>query len=113
MSGAVELEAELRAEIERYIARCREMSEGGKYSWWTRLAEILATLRADNERLGRERDADIDALHGTFSKPIAVLQERVADLIRQVHENPSFFDEVDDEEYDTECGLHCATDEAA
>ena len=37
----------------------------------------FATLRSDNERLGLERDADIDALHGTFSKPIAVLQERV------------------------------------
>ena len=41
-------------------------------------SNTIATLRADNERLGRERDADIDALHGTFSKPIAVLQERVA-----------------------------------
>lgn len=53
----------------------------------------------------RDREAE---QNGWFDK-----RDLVADLIRQVHENPSFFDEVDDEEYDTECGLHCATDEAA
>ena len=34
----------------------------------------------------------------------------VADLVRQVHISPMFFDEPDDEEYDTECGLHCVPD---
>lgn len=82
MSGAVELEAELRAGLD---------SPDGL--WWKvggrllrvdppelirYLLDTIVTLRSDNERLGRERDADIDALHGTFSKPIAVLQERVA-----------------------------------
>lgn len=35
-------------------------------------------------------------------------RDLVADLIRQVRDNPSFFDEPeDDEDHDTECGLHC------
>jgi hypothetical protein len=41
-------------------------------------------------------------------------RDRVADLIRQVYENPSFFDtEDEEEEYDTECGLHCAPESEA
>lgn len=40
-------------------------------------------------------------------------RDLVADLIRQVRETPSFFDQFDDEEYDVECGLHCAAEEAA
>lgn len=40
-SAAVKVKPE---ELERYTNRCREMSEGGKYSWWSRLADILSTL---------------------------------------------------------------------
>lgn len=40
-------------------------------------------------------------------------RDLVADLIRQVHENPSFFDDPAVEEYDTECGLHCAPESEA
>ena len=53
----------------------------------------------------RDREAE---QNGWFDK-----RDLVADLIRQVHENPSFFDEVDDEEYDVECGLHCAPESEA
>ena len=35
-------------------------------------------------------------------------RDLVSDLVQQVRENPSFFDAEDDEEYDAECGLHCA-----
>ena len=31
-------------ELSRYIERCRELSDGGEYSWWSRLAEILSAL---------------------------------------------------------------------
>lgn len=34
-------------ELRRYIDRCTEMSNGGEYSWWTRLAEILAALTTE------------------------------------------------------------------
>lgn len=38
----------------------------------------------------------------------------VDDLIAEVQRTPSFFDEIeDDEEYDTECGLHCAPESEA
>lgn len=31
-------------ELSRYIERCRELSDGGEYSWWSRLSEILSAL---------------------------------------------------------------------
>ena len=31
-------------ELHRYIERCREMSNRGEYSWWSRLSEILSAL---------------------------------------------------------------------
>lgn len=34
----------------------------------------------------------------------------VSELVAQVRDNPSFFDEPDEEDYDTECGLHCIPD---
>lgn len=40
---------------------------------------------------------------GWFNK-----RDLVADLVRDVLSTPSFFDEFDSEEYDVECGLHCA-----
>ncbi|MEO3386028.1 phosphoadenosine phosphosulfate reductase family protein [Mesorhizobium sp. CAU 1741] len=45
--------------------------------------------------------------NGWFDK-----RDRVAELINQVVANPSFFDEFDEEEYDVECGLHCALEAA-
>lgn len=39
------------SEIERYVARCIEMSADGEYQWWSRLAEILASLEAENVKL--------------------------------------------------------------
>jgi hypothetical protein len=40
-------------------------------------------------------------------------RETVTELVDQVRRAPTLFDEPDAEEYDVECGLHCATDEAA
>lgn len=34
-------------ELRRYIDRCRELANGGEYTWWSRLAEILATLHQE------------------------------------------------------------------
>lgn len=31
-------------ELCRYIEQCREISNGGEYPWWSRLAEILSAL---------------------------------------------------------------------
>lgn len=39
-------------------------------------------------------------------------RDRVAELIDQVRRTPSLFDADDSEEYDVECGLHCAPDES-
>ena len=33
---------------------------------------------------------------------------RVAEIVDEVRHNPSFFDAEEDDEYDVECGLHCA-----
>ncbi|ESY88345.1 hypothetical protein X739_00625 [Mesorhizobium sp. LNHC220B00] len=38
-------------------------------------------------------------------------RDTVAELVEQVRKNPSFFDAADAQEYDVECGLHCASDE--
>jgi hypothetical protein len=35
---------------ERYAARAEELSEGGKYRWWTDLAALLRSLTARLER---------------------------------------------------------------
>lgn len=42
-------------------------------------------------------------------------RDTMAELMEQVRTTPSFFDETEDEdqEHDTECGLHCAMEEAA
>lgn len=66
----------------------------GVAEWWVRM-EALAKEGAK----GRG---------GTF-----VTEYSVADLVHEVEIQPHLFDELDDEEYDTECGLHCATDEVA
>lgn len=39
-------------------------------------------------------------------------RDYVRDLVAEVQSSPSFFD-AEDEEYDVECGLHCATEAAA
>jgi 3'-phosphoadenosine 5'-phosphosulfate sulfotransferase (PAPS reductase)/FAD synthetase len=40
-------------------------------------------------------------------------RDRVAGLVEEVRRSPSLFDDVaDDEEYDVECGLHCAAEGA-
>lgn len=39
-------------------------------------------------------------------------RDRYAGLVEEVHNSPTMFDEPDDEEYDVECGLHCASDAA-
>ena len=31
-------------ELQRYIEKCKEISNSGEYSWWSRLAEILSAL---------------------------------------------------------------------
>lgn len=38
-SGAV-----IDGELQNYIHRCRELSENGQYSWWSRLADILSSV---------------------------------------------------------------------
>lgn len=48
------------------------------------------------------------AREGWFDK-----RDTMAELIEQVRSTPSFFDEYDDQDYDVECGLHCAPGEAA
>lgn len=53
------------------------------------------------------RDREVEQ-GGWFDK-----RDLVAALIQQVRDNPSFFDEDSDEEYDTECGLHCAPESEA
>ncbi|MCL6653505.1 hypothetical protein A6R70_14525 [Agrobacterium rubi] len=40
-------------------------------------------------------------------------RDRVIQLVEQVRRSPTLFDETDDMEYDVECGLHCATEDAA
>lgn len=49
-----------------------------------------------------EREAE---QNGWFDK-----RDSVSELIAQVHAAPMFFDEPGGEEYDTECGLHCAAE---
>jgi hypothetical protein len=49
-------------EVAAYVARCREMSEDGKYTWWSGLATALQSLSSELERVKGERDAQIDAL---------------------------------------------------
>lgn len=32
------------SDLDRYISTCRAISEGGKYQWWARLADLLSGL---------------------------------------------------------------------
>lgn len=41
-------------EIQRYIAKCREMSNDGEHLWWSRLADILQELSDENDQLNDE-----------------------------------------------------------
>lgn len=68
---------------------------------------IRKRLIRDNPRVPywwANREADQD---GWFDK-----RDLVVDLIQQVLDTPSFFDQFDDEESDVECGLHCASEAA-
>jgi len=56
-----------RDEVERYVEKCRAMSDGGKYSWWSRLADILAghasalsAERAAHEQTRRKLTAELN-----------------------------------------------------
>jgi 3'-phosphoadenosine 5'-phosphosulfate sulfotransferase (PAPS reductase)/FAD synthetase len=40
-------------------------------------------------------------------------RDSIAGLVEEVRRGPELFNEVDDEEYDVECGLHCGPDDAA
>lgn len=46
--------------------------------------------------------------HSLFDEKISV-----AELRGRVFASPTLFEDLDDEEYDVECGLHCATEDAA
>jgi len=44
--------------VQTYIDRCKEMSEDGKYEWWSELADILIGLQSANAELVR-RDQEM------------------------------------------------------
>ena len=63
-TGDVRFAASPDDELQRYIVRCKELSNDGEYTWWTRLAEILSALAPpEAEARLRERvwEANVDA----------------------------------------------------
>lgn len=69
--SAIEVSAAPRVvtdeEVERYVARCREMSQSGEYEWWSRLADILDALSSAGDKeidpkRWREHIGNIDGL---------------------------------------------------
>lgn len=73
------------AEVDHHIERCKEIADdgdGGTYQWWSRLAEILASLQARAEIAERERDAfrDMADGYGKLDAELAIAEARVKEL---------------------------------
>lgn len=49
-------------EVQRYIERCREMSHGGEFSWWGRLADLITAQAAELAELREQVKAKDEAL---------------------------------------------------
>lgn len=71
--------------------------------------------RAIRERIARDNPevpgwwiGEETAIGQTFA-----MRESVSDIVGYVQRSPMLFDDADSEEYDVECGLHCAIEEAA
>jgi hypothetical protein len=52
-------------EVAAYVARCREMSEDGKYTWWSGLATALQSISSELERVKGERDLALRTIHAS------------------------------------------------
>lgn len=55
--------------VETYILRCEEMSEDGKYEWWSDLADILRGLQSANtelDRRNREMNREMSGLRRSY-----------------------------------------------
>lgn len=46
--------ADIAGLVERYISRARELSDGGKLTWWSGLADLLQSLSAELAEAKRE-----------------------------------------------------------
>ncbi|MQV97031.1 3'-phosphoadenosine 5'-phosphosulfate sulfotransferase [Sinorhizobium medicae] len=87
----------------------------GLYPWEGNCTLCLQKGKGIRKRIIRETPSEAPwwifqevSQNGWFDK-----RDLVAELVAQVHANPSFFDVDDDMDYDVECGLHCPTMEAA
>lgn len=70
-------------EIECYIKTCRDISQNGEYTWWSRLAEILASTQelvvstreiaydfVVQEAMGNERTVTLDKALEAFAENV-------------------------------------------
>jgi hypothetical protein len=70
-------------EIQRYIDKCRELSQDGEYSWWLRLAEILTELSRKNKNL-LELATEYRVSSNAEKDDNEVLVSRINDLEREL-----------------------------
>lgn len=55
--------------VQTYIDRCKEMSEDGKYEWWSDLADILVGLQSANteiERRNQELNRELSGVRRSY-----------------------------------------------